>query len=214
MASTSIAKLDDAATPAPAASASETSGSISAASSTADTSASPLLNDADTTAATSVADSEAKDEHRDAEDPAGPESAKRKSKGKGKATEVEETVKILIDEPGHRKELRTSSTGRQYAIETRGMWTILRSLNPRAGSKLSVRERLKKRLKEVLSNDFDMPTFYMLMFCTFSLPHSGPFSFASLRKSFSSGNGDSLFISSGRLSLALFLHFEYISPPA
>jgi hypothetical protein len=54
-------------------------------------------------------------------------------------------VDILVDKPGYHKELRTTAKGRKYLIETRGLWTTLRSLTPLSKNR-SVRDRLTKRI--------------------------------------------------------------------
>ena len=62
-------------------------------------------------------------------------------------TTNEDRITVLLDEPGFRREMRTSKTGRKYLIETRGLWTTLQSLTPYIKQR-TVRERLRKRLKE------------------------------------------------------------------
>jgi hypothetical protein len=92
----------------------------------------------ETTASTSIAgDSEAacqtdKDESKTSE----PATSTAKD-----ATKIE----VLADKPGYRKELRTSPAGNKYLIETRGLWTTLRSLTPLRKNR-STQHRLKKKL--------------------------------------------------------------------
>ena len=90
----------------------------------------------------------------DKAEPATSSSKDRKGKGKSKASDQDdektslESVEVLFDKPGHRKELRTSKNGRKYELETQGLWTVLRGLTPSTKQR-TLRERLKKRLKEL-----------------------------------------------------------------
>lgn len=97
-----------------------------------------LVNEADTPALPDNDD----DDDDDATDTRGtPTDDKDKGKGKG------DTIEVLVDRPGYRKELRTSKTGRKYSVVTEGLWTTLRSLTPQLKKK-SLKDRLRKRLKE------------------------------------------------------------------
>lgn len=70
---------------------------------------------------------------------------KTQVKEKENATKPADTIEVLAQRPGYRKELRTSPAGKKYLIETQGLWTTLRSLTP-VMKKRSLRERLTKRL--------------------------------------------------------------------
>lgn len=75
-----------------------------------------------------------------------------KSNEKSDAVTTEEDDKgkekseVIIDRPGYRKELRTAKSGRKYSVETKGLWTTVKSLTPHL-KKQSLRERLAGRLK-------------------------------------------------------------------
>lgn len=76
---------------------------------------------------------------------------KDENKGKAKSSKEKdkekEKIEVLAERDDYKKELRTSSKGRKYLIETKGLWTTLRSLTPIVNQR-SLKERLMKRLKE------------------------------------------------------------------
>jgi hypothetical protein len=62
--------------------------------------------------------------------------------------EKKDAIIVQVDKPGYTRSLRTrAKTGRHYSIETQGLWTRIRSLTPHV-KKRSLKERLRKRLKE------------------------------------------------------------------
>lgn len=77
--------------------------------------------------------------------------------GQKDATPVKDDVKVLVDKPGLHKEMRTNAKGRRYLIETEGLWTTVRSLDPLKSKRKPMVERLAKRLE-------DFRTFWPFLF--------------------------------------------------
>ena len=107
-------------------------------------------------AADEVASQDAKDM------PAGKADANSPNSSAGKGTsprrkpkKYEHTKEVLLDVPGRRKEIRTTPKGKQYLLQTEGMWSTLTSLTPSGSSaaakdkgKNTYRHQLRKKLKE------------------------------------------------------------------
>ena len=80
-------------------------------------------------------------------------SADKGTPSKKKPKKYEHTKEVLLDVPGRRKEIRTTAKGKQYLLQTEGMWSTLTSLTPSGSAakdkgKNTYRHQIRKKLKE------------------------------------------------------------------